>query len=53
MQCFRLILLIEEISKQPHIDAFMWILGVTLMKIYNKEKAEQGKTFGEKKDTRK
>ena len=27
----------------------MWILGVTPMKIYNKEKVEQGKIFEEKR----
>ena len=36
--------LAEEISKQPSIDSVMWLLVLTLMKIYNeKEKAEQGK----------
>ena len=38
---FRLILLTEEISKQPSIDSLMLILVVTLIKIYNfKEHAE-------------
>ena len=38
---FGLILLGEEISKQPKIDSVTWLLVVTLMKIYNeKEQAE-------------
>ena len=41
---FGLILLAEEISKQPCIDAVMWLLLFTLLQIYNeKEQAEQGK----------
>ena len=38
---FILILLAEEISKQPKIDSVTWLLVVTLMKIYDeKEQAE-------------
>ena len=44
MKSFGLIPLAEEISKQPSIDSVVWLLVVTLMKIYNeKEQAEQGK----------
>ena len=54
---FRLILLAEEIQKQPSIDSVVWFLVVTLMKIYEKKQAEQGKLqnvhFEEKKSTRK
>lgn len=36
--------LAEEISKQSGIDSVMWLLVVSLMKIYNeREQAEQGK----------
>ena len=38
---FGLIPLAEEISKQPSIDSVLWLLIVTLVKIYNeKEQAE-------------
>ena len=37
-------MLAEEISKQPNIDSFMWLLVVDFTKIYNeKEQAKQGK----------
>lgn len=52
MKSFGLIPLAEEISKQPSIDSAVWLLVLTLMKIYNeKEQAEQGKIFGEKMNT--
>ena len=41
MKSFGLILLAEEISKQCSIDSVMWLLVLTLMKIYNeKEQVE-------------
>ena len=44
MKNFGLNLLVEKISKQPSIDSVVWLLVVTLMKIYNEEEqAEQGK----------
>lgn len=52
VKSFELIPLAEEISKQPSIDSAVWLLVLTLMKIYNeKEQAEQGKIFGEKMNT--
>lgn len=46
---FRLIVLAEEILRQPSIDAAMGLLVVTLKQICNKkEKAEQGKFFFKK-----
>ena len=58
MKNFGLIPFAEEISKQSNIISVMWILVVTLMKIYNeKEQAEQGKLqnvkFEEERSTRK
>jgi hypothetical protein len=39
-----LVELAEEISKWPSIDSLVWLLVVTLMKIYNeKEQAEEVK----------
>ena len=37
VKSFGLIPLAEEISKQPSIDFVMWILMVTLMKIYSEK----------------
>ena len=34
---FGLTVLAEEISKQPSLDSLVWILVVTLMKIYNEK----------------
>ena len=49
MRSIGLILLAEEISEQPSIDSVMWLLVVTLMKIYHeKEQAEQEKYFRRK-----
>ena len=43
MKSFRLIPLGEEISKQPNIDSVMWLLVVTVTKVYNEKKqAQQG-----------
>ena len=43
MKIFGLILLAEEISKEPTIDSVGWLLVVNLIKIYNeKEQTEQG-----------
>ena len=55
---FRLILLAEEILKQPSIDSVVWLLVITLVKIHGgKEQAEQSKSqnvkFEEKKSTKK
>ena len=48
VKSFGLILLAEEISKQPSIDSVMWFLVVTLMKIYNKkEQVQQSKSQNE------
>ena len=44
VKSFGLILLAEEISKQPSIDSFAWLLFLTLMNIYNeREQAKQTK----------
>lgn len=44
LKSFGLISLTKETSEQPSIDSVMWLLVVTLMKIYNeKEQAEQRK----------
>ena len=44
MKSFGLILLTEEISKQLSIESVVWLLMLTLMKIYSeKEQTEQGK----------
>ena len=47
----------EKISKQPSIDSVVWLLVLTLMKIYNeKEQAEQIKMHNvqsEDRNTRK
>ena len=44
LKSFGTILLAEETLKQPSIDYVMWLLMVTLMKIYKaKGKAEQAK----------
>ena len=41
---FRMILLAEEISKQPSIDSVAWLFFLTLTNIYNeREQAEQTK----------
>ena len=57
IKSFRLILLAEEIQKQPTIDSVVWFSVVTLMKICEKKQAEQGKLqnvhFEEKKSTSK
>ena len=54
VKSFGLIPLAEEISKQPSIDSVMWLLVLTLIEIYKeKEQAEQGKIFEEKRSTRK
>ena len=57
VKSFGLISLAEEISKQPSIDSVVWLLVVTLMKIYNeKEQVGQMKIQNEqieKKGTRK
>jgi hypothetical protein len=38
----RLVSLVDEISRQAHIDSFTWLLVVTHMQIYNeKEQVEQ------------
>ena len=51
---FELILSSEELSKQPSIDFVMWILVVTLIKIYNeRSKLRKEKTFEKKRGTRK
>ena len=34
MKKFGLILLADEISKQPSVDSVMWLLAVTLKKMY-------------------
>lgn len=52
------ILFAEEISIQPTLDCVMWILVITLIKIYNeKHQAEQAKLQSvqvkEREDTRK
>ena len=53
MKSFVLILLAEKISKQPSIESALWLLVLTLMKIFNKkEQAEKGKIFEEKKQSR-
>ena len=57
MKSFGLNPLAKEISKQPSIDSVVWLLVLTLMKMYNeKEQAEQGKIqnvqFEEKRGTR-
>lgn len=41
VKCFRLIPLVEEISKQPRIDSVMWLLVVILMKTYNKKERNE------------
>ena len=42
MKRFGLILLAEEISKQPGIDSVVWLLVLTQMEVYNeKEQAEK------------
>ena len=44
VKSFGLILLAEEISNQSNKDSVAWILGVTVMKIYNeKEQTEKDK----------
>lgn len=44
VKSFKFIPWAEEISKQPSIDSVVWLLVLTLMKIYNeKNQAEQGK----------
>ena len=58
MKRFELIPLAEEISKEPSIDIVVWVLVLTLIKVYNeKEQAEQRKLqnvqFEEKRDIRK
>ena len=58
VKSFGIILLAEEISKQPSRDSEVWLLVVILLKICNKkEQAEQGKlqkvNFEKQKSTRK
>ena len=52
VKSFRLIPLTEEISKQPSTDSVLWLLVVTLMKIYN-EKEQGNVQFEGKRNTRK
>lgn len=58
MKSFKFIPWAEEISKQPSIDSVVWLLVLTLMKIYNeKNQAEQGilqnVKFKEERNTKK
>lgn len=43
MKSFELILLAEEISIQPYIDAVLWLLVITLVQVYSEKEEVQQK----------